>query len=149
MYQTVKKLVSGTTCALLVACTTTNVPLASPDIFINSSNQQHIISEIMRYCDERNLYIASETDLSVTCTADAGATANLLFGTKYGSGVSKNAQFNLIPYIKEGQTKVTARAYLENQNAYGGIKRTDMETTQKTNAELHQMLKTLKSRVEG
>lgn len=137
--------------ALLSGCVTTGanmVPNEKTQVFIKSTNLSKISGEIGRLCDEVNLMIADQTDHSVTCRGEAGMFANVLLGTSGGSGVSKNAQFNLIPYSDKRMTKVVVNAWFENQNAFGGVRKNDLKNNKTVNAELLTFLETVKKRVE-
>lgn len=136
---------------MLAGCVTTGaniVPNQKPQTFVKSTNLSRISSEIARLCDEGTLYIEKQTDRTVTCRGEAGTMANIFLGTSGGSGVTRNISFNLIPYREKNQTKITARAWFENQNAFGGLKQTGLENNKSVNDEVLKFLNEIKKRVE-
>ncbi|HOO52262.1 MAG TPA: hypothetical protein PLK94_13335 [Alphaproteobacteria bacterium] len=135
-------------CSVLAGCAANTQPMVQPEIFINSTNTDAIASEVVRLCDERNWNIIDQSDRMVTCSANAGMMANVLLGTRGGSGVSKNATFTIIPFRKEKKTKLTGRAWFENQNAFGGVQKNNLDHAAGANHDLNVFIRKIKERVE-
>ena len=147
-----RSLLSTTIAAALIGlsgCSTNIQPVAPADIFINSLDTKTIANEVVRLCDEKNLVLREESERSIVCTANAGMMANLFFGTPSGSGVSHNAGFTIIPYKDVKQTKLSGRAWLENQNAYGGTRKDSLDHNPHYNEDLKTFIKIVKERVEN
>ncbi len=132
----------------LVACATNAQPLEKPEVFIKTTNVKNVTSGIIRACDDLDLEIKEESERSVICTGKSTTMANILFGTKSGSGVTDNFAFTAIPYGEKRMAKVTGKAWLENQNAYGGIKRTYLDQNPNYNRDLLTLMNTVKTQIE-
>lgn len=124
-----KFILSVTTVLALTACQTTMPLQTNPETIVYNSSVKKVRNAVANACVNRQLFVESQTDNSVVCSQEAGSLAQVWFGTKYGSGVSAKAQFNIIE-VQDKAIKVVGRGWFENQNAYGGIKRNYMDNGQ-------------------
>lgn len=113
----------------LGACTTFPQveSMARPATVIEISNKQAVLDKIVELCDRNGLQIDNTEASSVTCSRQSSMATQVLLGTKYGTALRTRTQFNVFP-ISKGKIKVAPRSWAENQNAFGQINTTEMDT---------------------
>lgn len=120
---TIKKwAMTGALVLSLSACQTTSQqkPL---NAVIKGQSKEQVIDRIASLCQDYGFFVEDVSQSSVKCQRQSGTGAQIFFGTRNGSGVQSTVQFTALG--KSNKTvRVSSRAWFENMNAFGGVKRT-------------------------
>lgn len=114
----------------LSACTT--VPQEPLRAEIQGKTKEQVSDRVASLCQDYGFNVEGVTQSTVNCSRSSGTGAQILFGTKYGSGVESHVQFTILsPNNKT--VRVIPRAWFQNMNAYmvGSKKRRLYHKTQK------------------
>lgn len=114
-----------------------------PQVQIKGASLSSIRAGLSEQCEEKGFFVVDQRDNTVICQKESPMMAQVLFSTP-GSDVTSNLRYNIYK-TNAGPAKVTAQAWFENQNAYGGIKRTPVTGE---NQKIQAMLNDLKKRLE-
>lgn len=121
-------------------------PRPRASVEIQTKDSAVVVSKLSELCDRNGYRIDTSTSNSVTCSHDGGLAAQILLGTRYGSGVRQRVQFNTFP-TAPGLIKVVPELWMESQTAFGQIKRTDLQTNNQ-NGSTQNVLNIAKQEIE-
>jgi hypothetical protein len=117
-----KWLMTGLVVLGLTACqTTANQPPLNATI--QDKSKEQVLDRIASLCQDYGFFVEDMSQSTVKCQRQSSTTAQVLFGTRSGGGVQSIVQFTALTPSKN-TVRVNSRAWLENMNAYGGVKRT-------------------------
>lgn len=142
-----KKILSVGAVLLISACQTAMPLQTNPETIVYNSSSKKIQNAVANTCINSQQFVESQTDNVVICSQQSGPMAQAFFGTKYGSGVYTKIQFNIVE-MQPDAIKVIGRGWLENQNAFGGIKRDYLDNGQMPTY-IKMMLDEIKKSAEG
>ena len=105
----------------LTACKTTahQPPLNAT---IKGKSKEQVLDRIASLCQDYGFFVDDMSQSTVKCQRESSVGAQILFGTKYGSGVQSVVQFTTLSPSKD-TVRVNSRAWFENMNAFGGVTR--------------------------
>ena len=134
---------------LLAGCAANSAATPRPRaaVEIQAKDLSVVTGKLAQICDRNGLRIDNTSSNSVTCSRDGGLAAQILLGTRYGSGVRQRLQFSVFS-TGNGMIKVAPELWMENQTAFGQVQRTDLNNDDNQGS-VQGMLNTAKAEIEG
>ena len=119
-----KWILTGLSAIGLTACQTTahQPPL---NVTIQGKSKEQVIDRIASLCQDYGFFVEDMNQSSVKCQRESSTGAQIFLGTRSGSGVQSVVQFMALSPSKD-TVRVNSRAWFENMNAFGGVKRTSI-----------------------
>lgn len=118
-----KWITTGIAVIALSACTTVQQPPLNATI--HGKSKEQVIDRIASLCQDYGFFVEDMNQSSVKCQRESSTGAQIFFGTQSGSGVQSVVQFTALGSSKN-TVRVNSRAWFENMNAFGGVKRTPL-----------------------
>ena len=88
-------------------------------------SKEQVIDRIASLCQDYGFFVEYMNQSSVKCQRESSTGAQIFLGTRSGSGVQSVVQFMALSPSKD-TVRVNSRAWFENMNAFGGVKRTSI-----------------------